>query len=238
MNSINGWDTPQKILVILAHPDDPEFFCGGTIAKWTEAGHSIRYCLLTRGNKGANDPDLKPSILAKIREREQLAAARVLGVEKVIFLCYEDGEIIADLPTRREVTRVIRQEKPDILVSCDPTNYFPREVRLNHPDHRNAGQIVVDAVYPGAGNPFYFPELIDDGLLPHSVKELWLSVTSQPNIILDVTEYWERKTQALHEHVSQIGDIIEFDKKMYGRHTASSTLESPQYEEAFRRFIF
>lgn len=234
------WATPQKILVILAHPDDPEFFCGATIARWTKQGHEVAYCLLTRGDKGGSDRSTTPQQLMALREIEQRAAAACLGVHSVQFLDYLDGYLMPDLAVRKAVVRVIRTYRPDVLVSCDPTNYFPRENYLNHPDHRAAGQIVVDAVFPASGNPYFFPELMDEeGLEPHSVRELWLSLTANPNLILDVTATWMDKVQALHEHRSQIGaDIAAFNERMASRRVPESDPAAPRFEERFRRLIF
>jgi LmbE family N-acetylglucosaminyl deacetylase len=234
-----NWDKPQKILVVLAHPDDPEFFLGATIARWTKAGHTVEYCLLTRGDKGSNDLEMDPVKLSQIREGEEIAAAAVLGVRSVEFLGFSDGYLVPDLITRKAVTRAIRQHKPDILVSCDPTNLFPNENYINHPDHRAAGQISLDAVFPAAGNPLFFRELIDEeGLFPHSVKEVWLSLTTQPNVSIDVTELWETKINALHEHKTQIGKPEDLDKRIRSRFVQGSTLESPRYEESFKRIVF
>lgn len=233
-----GWETPQTILVILAHPDDPEFFLGATLARWAANGHTIHYCLLTRGDKGVRDITTDPVALASTREIEQRGAADTLGVKDIVFLDYMDGYLVPDLEARKAVTREIRRFKPSVIVSCDPTFIFG-ENNINHPDHRAAGQIVVDAVFPAAGNPLYFTELMQDELLePHHVNELWLSVTGSPNIILDVTEYWERKIEALHHHVTQINDMAQLDERMRSRHTPDSTPENPRYEERFRRFKF
>jgi LmbE family N-acetylglucosaminyl deacetylase len=238
MDFSEGWENPQSILVILAHPDDPEFFLGATIARWTHAGHRVNYCLLTRGDKGANDPRVDPKELSCRREKEERAAAAVLGVQDVRFLGFSDGCLMATLEAREAVTRVIRDVKPDILVTCDPLNFFPSDHNINHPDHRTAGQIVVDAVFPGAGNPMFFPELIQEGLPPHSVKEVWLSLTAQPNTIIDVTEHWSTKIRALHEHVSQIPDYQKLDEHFRNRRTPDSTAEHPRYEEKFKRITF
>src|SRR3990172_11428642 len=148
------WDTPQNILVILAHPDDPEFFCGGTLAKWARDGHSITYQLITCGDKGFNDStpaDMTPDALCAIRHKEQQAAAKVIGAKEVRFMDTDDGYLVPDIHLRREIVRVIRKFKPDILVTCDPQNLFAI-YGINHPDHRAAGQVVLDAVFPAAGN--------------------------------------------------------------------------------------
>ena len=233
-----GWEEPQTILVILAHPDDPEFFCGATIARWAEMGHCISYCLLTRGDKGVRDAIIDPNQLARIREVEQKHAADILGVKEVMFLEFQDGYLVPDLGARKEVARVIRKIRPDVVVSCDPTYIFG-ENNINHPDHRAAGQIVVDAIFPAAGNPLYFPELLqEEGLQPHGVKEIWLSVTGQPNTTIDVTEHWVKKIQALHCHETQVSDMNQLDERLRSRHTSESTIDNPRYEEKFRRFKF
>lgn len=232
------WEGPQTILCVLAHPDDPEFFCGATIARWTSLGHTVHYCLLTRGDKGVRENSVDPDFLSHTRENEERGAADVLGVQQVVFLDYQDGYLVPDLAARKEVTRAIRRFKPDIVVSCDPTYIFG-ENSINHPDHRAAGQLVVDAVFPAVGNAMYFPDLISaDGLDPVSVKEVWLSVTGNPNTVVDVTSYWEKKIQALHCHETQIGDMNQLDERMRSRRTPDSTAEDPHYEERFRRFKF
>ena len=233
------WETPQKILVILAHPDDPEFFCGATLARWARVGHAIHYCLLTCGDKGGG-MDVTPEELCADRRAEQRKAADVIGAGDIRFLDHPDGYLVPSLDLRREVVRVIRQEQPDILVTCDPTNLYPfTGYGLNHPDHRAAGQVVLDAVFPAAGNPHYFPELIrEEGLPPHSVKEVWLSVTGHPNVIIDVTATWPDKIRALKQHRSQIGDPVKLEERMRSRRTPDSTEDAPKYEEKFRRFVF
>jgi LmbE family N-acetylglucosaminyl deacetylase len=232
------WEKPQRILVILAHPDDPEFFCGATIARWTAAGHSVSYCLLTCGDKGTKDREITPEMLCSRRQSEQIAAAAVLGVRHVRFLNYPDGYLTADLHLRRDITRVIRQEQPDILVTCDPTNLYVRETLLNHPDHRAAGQAVLDAVFPAARDHLNFVELWrDENLEPHIVREVWVSSPKEPTVSLDVTEYWETKIRALYEHKSQIPDPQALAERIRARHTSDSTLENPRYEEYFRRLI-
>lgn len=232
------WNTPQKILVILAHPDDPEFFCGGSIARWAKEGHCISYCLLTRGDKGSDNPAIDSRELARSREVEQRAAAAALGVQFVQFLDYPDGFLTPTFETRKAVVRVIRQCRPDIIVTCDPMNYYINDMHINHPDHRAAGAIVVDAIFPAAGNPLYFPELMEDeGLAPHTVREIWLSLTAQPNVVLDITATWNDKINALLNHRSQILDKDAFLARMRSRHTPDSTEDSPRFEEGFRKLI-
>lgn len=234
----DNWESPQRILVILAHPDDPEFFCGGTIARWTLAGHDVSYCLLTCGDKGTEDRSLTPDALCTLRQGEQMAAAAVLGVHRVQFMDYPDGYLVPDMKLRRDITRVIRQLQPDVLVTCDPTNLYVRETYLNHPDHRAAGQATLDAVFPAARDHLNFVELWrDENLEPHIVREVWISLPKEANVRIDVTELWERKLQALYEHKSQIGDPAKLEERLRSRHTSDSTLENPRYEEFFKRLV-
>lgn len=231
-----SWSTPQNILVILAHPDDPEFFCGATLARWARAGHSITYQLLSCGDKGFNEftpADMTPEVLCAVRHEEQNAAAKVIGVRAVHFMDCPDGYLVPDLDLRRDVVRMIRKFKPDILVTCDPQTLFAI-YGINHPDHRAAGQAVLDAVFPAAGSPVFFPELLGEGYPPHMPKEVWCSLTMQPNVILDVTDTWQIKLEALFEHKTQIGDREAFKERMRSRHTEDSTDQDPRYEERFR----
>ncbi len=233
----DAWEKAQKILVILAHPDDPEFFCGATLARWARAGHEIHYFLLTNGNKGG-EPDMTSVQLCAIRKVEQQNAAAVIGVQSVQYLNLEDGYLIPSLELRREIVRVLRREKPDILVTCDPTLLYSWFGRVNHPDHRAAGQVVLDAVFPAAGNGHFFPELLTEELQPHTPREVWVSLAASPTTTLDVTDTWEVKMNALKEHKSQIGDPLLFEQRMLARHTDDSTDETPRYEEKFRVLNF
>jgi LmbE family N-acetylglucosaminyl deacetylase len=233
------WDQKKKILVILAHPDDPEFFCGATIAEWTRQGHDVSYCLLTKGDKGVNDHFKNADDICELRMREESQAAAVLDVHDIIFMDNEDGYLTPSLELRKDVVRVIRQKKPQIIVTCDPTNYYMHNDYINHPDHRAAGQIAIDAVFPAAGNPLFFKELItEEGLYPHEVEEVWLSLPKEPNLTLDVTATWQQKINALLNHKSQIGIEEEFVAHMKSKYTDGSNAENPRYEEKFKRIIF
>ena len=232
----DAWDSPQNILVILAHPDDPEFFCGGTLARWARAGHHITYLLLTCGDKGFNpftQPDMTPEKLCALRHDEQNAAAKVIGAESVHFMENPDGYLIPDLNLRRDVVREIRRYKPDILVTCDPQTLFAI-YGINHPDHRAAGQVVLDAVFPATGNLVYFPELLKEGFQPHMPKEIWCSLSMQPNTTLDVTDMWDIKLQAILKHTTQVQDADKLIERFKSRRTEDSTEENPRYEEKFR----
>ena len=232
----NTWETSQKILVILAHPDDPEFFCGASLAKWARAGHEVTYLLLTCGDKGFNpttQADMTTEKLCALRHVEQRNAANVIGAKAVHFLDVEDGYLIPNLDLRRDVVREIRRHKPDILVTCDPQNLFAM-YGLNHPDHRACGQVVLDAVFPAAGSPVFFPELLKEGFEPHMPKEVWCSLTMQPNVTLDVTDTWDIKLKALFEHTTQIQEPDKLAERMKSRRAEDSAEENPRYEEKFR----
>ena len=232
-----NWEGIKDILVVLAHPDDPEFFLGGSIARWVAKGHHIRYLLLTKGDKGAQDGSLNFDTIIKTRITEQRNAANYLGVKSVKFLDYQDGYILPDLELRKMIVREIRVVKPNILVTCDPSNLFPSKRYINHPDHRYTGQAVLDAVFPAAGNQFFFPELIGEGYEPHEVEEVWMSLTNQPDVELEVSEDWETRLEALKKHTSQIGDPQAFEKYMLDRLEVKEN-EPIKYSEKFRVIKF
>jgi LmbE family N-acetylglucosaminyl deacetylase len=176
---------------------------------------------------------MTPDQLCAIRHEEQSAAAKVIGADAVNIMNNPDGYLVPDLDLRREIVRIIRKFKPDILMTCDPQTLFAT-YGINHPDHRAAGQVVLDAVFPAAGNKEYFPELLREGYEPHMPKEVWCSLTMQPNTVLDVTDTWDIKLEALLQHKTQIGDVEKFKERMKSRHTEDSTDENPHYEEKFR----
>jgi LmbE family N-acetylglucosaminyl deacetylase len=233
-----SWNEKKRILVVLAHPDDPEFFCGASIARWTAAGHEVHYCLLTRGERGMSDKPVGLDEVKRIREGEERAAAGVLGVSSVCFLDFPDGYLMPSIEARGEIVRVIRQVQPDVVVTSDPTNYFPRVNYINHPDHRLAGEIALGAVFPAAGNRQFFPEQIEsEGLPLASVKEIWITLTHQPSVALDVTSFWEKRIEALLQHKSQIPDPAALRERQLTRRTPDSTPENPRFEDGFRRVM-
>ncbi len=227
----------KRVLVVMAHPDDPEFFCGGTIARWAATGREVTYCLLTRGDKGSDNDQTPPERLAELREREQRAAAAVLGVQQVIFLHEEDGCVTPSLALRKDVVRIIRKVRPDVVVTSDPTNFFPSNRYINHADHRAAGQVTLDAVYPAARSALYFPELLqEEGLAPHKVREVYVAGAQHPNVAVDVTEFLPRKIDALREHGSQIRDMEGLIERLQrALLDPDSPPDEPRYVEHFRR---
>jgi LmbE family N-acetylglucosaminyl deacetylase len=226
----------ERVLVVLAHPDDPEFYCGATIARWCHEGSDVSYCLLTHGEKGADDPGADLPALARTREAEQRNAAQHLGVRQVVFLDHPDGYLVPDLTLRRDVVRVLRQIRPDTVVTCDPTNYYPRSTYINHPDHRAAGQATLDAIFPASGAGPFFPELLQEGLYPHKIRLVYIAGTQNPNVAVDVTPYVDRKIEALRMHASQIRDPEAMAVRVRERMLdPTSPPEAPRYVERFMR---
>lgn len=192
----------QRVLVVVAHPDDAEFGCAGTVAGWTARGISVTYLICTDGAAGSADPSVSKLQLRQIREREQREAALVLGVERVEFLRHPDGSLVADDQLRKEISRVIRQVRPQVVVCQNAVRNYA-SLGGNHPDHLAAGQAAIEAVYPHARNPYSFPELLPEGLQPYEVEEAWVTGTEFPDHFVDVTETVEKKLEALHCHQSQ-----------------------------------
>jgi LmbE family N-acetylglucosaminyl deacetylase len=196
---------PASVLVVMAHPDDAEFSAGGTLGRWTDAGARVTYCVCTDGDKGTSDPSRDPREVAELRIAEQRAAARVLGVEDVVFLGHPDGVLQPTLELRRDVVRVIRTVRPEAVLCPDPTRRFG-PAYINHPDHRAIGEVALDAVYPSARDPLVFPELVVEGLEPHKVSQVFLSNPSEPTCLVDISTTLERKIEALRQHRSQVSD--------------------------------
>jgi LmbE family N-acetylglucosaminyl deacetylase len=225
-------------MLIVAHPDDGEFMAAGTLAKWARQGSEIYYVLCTSGDKGTSDPEVKPEELAVIREREQRAAAAVVGAKDVVFLRYPDGTLQNTLELRRDMARQIRRYKPDVLVCQDPTNRYS-DGYINHPDHRAAGDTALDAVFPSARDYHVFPELIAEGLLPHKTMEVYLGAQdSNATVWVDIADTIDVKIAALHEHQSQVGKDPERLKGMADRIKERSAevgaAHAMSYAESFR----
>lgn len=226
---------PQRVLAVLAHPDDPEFGAAGTIARWARGGVAVTYVIVTDGSKGSDDPEMTGERLSTIRIAEQRAAAEVLGVAGVVFLGYPDGEVFNTMELRRDIVRQIRLHRPDVIMTFDPTNRFPYGNRINHPDHLAVGDATLNAVFPLARDRLNFPEHEEEGLKPHKVLEIFMTFTNEPNEWIDIHSTIGVKVAALQEHASQVGYREEFEE--YIRQRARETADGTPYEyaEAFRR---
>ncbi|MEZ4496034.1 MAG: PIG-L deacetylase family protein [Thermomicrobiales bacterium] len=209
--SIVDQPTPRRIAVFYAHPDDAEWLCAGTVAKWTAAGHHVTYVQITHGDKGTEDRELTGKRLSDIRRKEQCDAAAVLGVQDVIFLGHEDNTLNGrDRDLQRELVRVMRTIKPDVVLCQDPSLWWRESSYINHPDHRNAGEAVVAAAFPSAGSWGSFPELLEEGLEPIKIREIWIMGPLSGDHWEDISDTLEVKIEALGKHVSQIegtGDL-------------------------------
>lgn len=203
----------NRILVVTAHPDDVDFGSAGTIASLTDQGIEVAYCIVTNGDAGGFDPTVPRSEIAGIRQREQTAAAKVLGVETLVFLGYPDGAVQPTLDLRRDISREIRRFKPDVVITQSPNWDFTR-IYGSHPDHRYTGEATLCAVYPDARNPFTFTELIDEGFEPHAAWQVWIAGGSEPNKFVDTTACFDRKIEALLCHESQMPDPIGMQKRV------------------------
>jgi LmbE family N-acetylglucosaminyl deacetylase len=222
------------VLVMMAHPDDPEFFCGGTVARWAREGRDICYVLATSGDKGSDDATVPTAELMARRESEQQAAADVLGVKDIIFMRRRDGELEPDLALRRELVRAIRMCRPEVVVTTDPQRYWVGDRRVNHPDHRAIGEAVLDAVFPAASNPRFFPELLQvEGLAPHAPREVYIANANQPNCEVDITEVMDVKIEAIRQHRSQMTDPVGQLERVRQR----AARDDGRYIESFRRIV-
>jgi LmbE family N-acetylglucosaminyl deacetylase len=199
-------DQIARVLVIAAHPDDVDFGSAGTVAQWTDAGLEVSYCIVTNGEAGGSDRSVTRVEMAAIRQSEQTAAAKQVGVHELHFLGYPDGRVEPSIALRRDLARVIRLLRPDRVVCQSPERNYAR-MGASHPDHRATGSAALDAVYPDSRNPFAYPELLaDEKLEPWTVREVWISGSPTPTTYVDITDTFHRKVAALRCHVSQISD--------------------------------
>jgi LmbE family N-acetylglucosaminyl deacetylase len=200
---------PRRAMSIHAHPDDQEFTIGGTLAKWAQAGCEIVTVCVTRGGAGSNKytpPEMTRAALVAIREDEQREACRILGVKETIFLDYEDGMLEPSIALRRDLTRLIRRHRPEVVLTTDPTVRFYGTTYMNHPDHRVAADVALDAVFPSAGTRLIFPELLGEGLEPHEVREVYIHGAERPDLYVDIAGVLDVKLAALRAHKSQMGE--------------------------------
>jgi LmbE family N-acetylglucosaminyl deacetylase len=200
----NNLYIPESAMAIVAHPDDIEFSCAGTLARWARAGARISYVLCTSGDVGIADPKLTRQQAAQIREAEQTAAARVIGASEVIFLREPDGLLQPTLELRKKLVREIRRFRPEVVICGDPTVVFANGTYINHPDHRAAATAALDAVFPAAGQPHLFEELADEGLKPHKVRKVYVSVWGNGDTFVSIDATIDLKIEALKQHKSQM----------------------------------
>lgn len=228
---------PNRVLLVTPHPDDAEGGCGATVAGWIDGGAEVVYLLCTNGDKGTTDLEMTPPRLAETREREQLEAARVLGVKDVVFLRHPDGALEDDRRFREEVVREIRRHRPDVVMCMDPF----RLVSHSHRDHRISGQVTVDAVATYAWRPLHFPEhMADEGLRPHEVPHVYMWGSEAPDTFVDVSATVDRKIETLLKHASQMTDPdrVRVRVRESARRVAQTHGTGFEYAEAFRVMSF
>jgi LmbE family N-acetylglucosaminyl deacetylase len=232
-------ETPERVLAIYAHPDDPEISAGGTLARWADAGAHVAVLITTKGEKGSTDPDADLDALASLRVEETDRGLVHLGVAEHFHLDYGDGELSDDSVLIGSIVRCIREQRPDVIVSPDPTAVFFGDAYINHRDHRITGWAALDAVAPAAGNPHYFPEHRADGLDIHHVGAVYLTGTLEPNCWVDITDTLERKIDALFSHESQLVETGEWFREFL-RTSAEEAgrVAGVRYAEGFRRISF
>ena len=228
----------KTILVVTAHPDDVDFGAAGSVAAWTDKGIDVRYCIVTDGDAGGFDPEVHRSEIPRIRREEQTKAAKTVGVNELHFLGYPDGRLEVSMDLRRDISRVIRQVRPDRMLCPSPERNLTR-IYASHPDHLAAGEASVCAVYPDARNPWAHPELLqDEGLEPHTVPELWLMASNDADHFVDTTAQIDRKIAALLCHESQMPDPGRIPKLItdWGKAVAAMAgLPAGSYAEGFQR---
>lgn len=220
------------ILVVTPHPDDAEFGVAGTVARWTKQGKQVAYVVCTNGNKGTSDPNIKPEQLAEIRQGEQRAAAEVLGVQEVVFLDNPDQGLEDTPEFRKQIVRMIRLFRPETVVTADPYRRY-----IWHRDHRIAGQVTIDAVFPFARDHLAYPELLEEDLQPHKVKEMLFWASENINYLSDITDTFELKLAALRCHESQVSSMKVSDLEDWLRQRCSDLAEGEDFDlaEAFHR---
>ena len=225
----------RRGMVVVAHADDAEYGCSGTVAKWCAEGCEMVYVVCTDGSKGSSDPNMTGDRLVKIRREEQRNAGKVLGLREVVFLGYEDSMLEPSLALRRDIAREIRRHKPDVLLCPSPIRQLNGYGWMDHPDHFATGEAAMSAVFPTARDRLTFPELLEEGLDPHKVKEVWVMWPGEADMYVDVTDYVEVAVQALAQHKTQVGDDdVDADIKHERRHIGEKV--GFRYAESYKRF--
>ena len=226
----------QRAMVVVAHPDDAEWGCAGTVAKWCAEGWEVVYVLCTDGSKGSEDPEMTSGRLVEIRKQEQLNAGKVLGLKDVVFLGYEDSMLEPTLDLRRDIAREIRRHRPDVLICMNPVRSVDGEGYLGHPDHFASGEAALSAVFPSSRDRLTFPELLGEGLEPHKVKEVWMMFHGDTaDKFVDVSAYMDTAVDALKQHQTQVSEEdAEVDMRQWRNSTGKKV--GFEFAEAFKVF--
>jgi LmbE family N-acetylglucosaminyl deacetylase len=231
----NNFPQPERVLVVVAHPDDPEFGAAGTVAHWAGQGAEVTFVIVTDGSKGSAEKEMTREKLISLREEEQRKAAGILGVSQVVFLGQPDGEIENNDELRELIVRQIRTFRPDVLITHDPTSRIVSGRYLNHRDHRMVGDAALDAVFPLARDRLNYPEHEADGLEPHKTLDVFLIFSDQPNYTVDITATIEKKIAALQAHQSQTAHHEDLPEMIRERGRFAAEKVSFEFGESFRR---
>ena len=223
---------PADVVVVTPHPDDAEFGVAGTVARWTQQEKQVVYVVCTNGNKGSSDPGMKPDALAEIRQNEQRAAAEILGVREVVFLGNPDQGLEDTPEFRKQIVRMIRLYRPHTVVTADPYRRY-----IWHRDHRIAGQVAMDAVFPYARDHLAYPDLLEKGLEPHKVEEILFWAAEDINFRSDISATFDRKIEALRCHESQMKTFTSLDPFGWLKNRCREMAQGESYElaEGFHR---
>ncbi len=206
MPTKNQFYAPESAMIVMAHPDDPDFSCAGTVARWVKAGTRVCYVLCTSGDVGIAEPGMTRAKATKIREAEQSDAARIAGVQEVVFLREPDGMLQATLELRKKIVREIRRFRPEVVVTGDPTRVWSGNSYINHPDHRAASAAALDAVFPAAGQPNLFEEIAEEGFQAHKPRKVYVTTWDEADLYVNIEETIDIKIEALRAHKSQMKD--------------------------------
>jgi len=226
----------SKAMIVVAHPDDAEYGCSGTVAKWCKEGWDVVYVLCTDGSKGSDDPEMTPERLAEIRYKEQEDAAKILGLKTVEYLNYPDAYLTPSLELRKDITRQIRKHQPDVLITTAPFRTLGQNYGSSHPDHIAAGEATLSSVYPTARDRLTFPELLEEGFEPHKVREVWVMSRDDADHYNEISEDdMNVAMKALAAHASQVPPeaierVISWKKENGKKHNM-------EYAESFRTFV-
>ena len=232
------WRGVERVLVIMAHPDDPDFSCAGTATQMARQGIEVTYMILTNGDKGNHNPLVTRNQLILMRKEEQRAAADLCGVKQVIFMDEEDGFLRPTFELRKRVCREIRRIRPQLIICPSPERYLVSDGYINHPDHRNAGLVALEAIFPAADNPMFYPDMADEGYLPHKISQLYVTGYDDPTVEIDVSADVDTKIQAILAHKSQFDQPAEMEKWLRERWGDKQEDGSMRYFERFKAMRF
>jgi LmbE family N-acetylglucosaminyl deacetylase len=232
------WSNVTQVLVIMAHPDDPDFICAGTAMQMARQGIEVTYMILTNGDKGNHNPEITRNQLIAMRQIEQRKAAELCGVKNVLFMGEEDGFLRPTKRLRKRVTREIRRIRPELIICPDPDRYLVGDNYINHPDHRNAGLVALEAIFPAADNPMFYPDMAEEGYKPHKISQLYVNGHPEANVTIDITPDIETKIAAILSHESQFTEPEKMKEWLRTRWGEEDEEGNKRYVERFKGMWF